>query len=361
MAFAPISVLCTDCEQRKRSLELRHFRVLGCDPDPTDRRFCLLRYEDPTLGSAAFGAASNAGGAPAQAAAAVPKTVPARAGGAPRAGAPAIAMAGAPPGAMPLLFAGKAAPLSEAGMSQVCERLDVTPAALWTVLKVETSGCGLLADRRPKILFERHKFSERTHGAFDSREPDVSSPIPGGYIGGAAEYQRLAVAMTLNRQAALESASWGIGQIMGFNASAAGFDSVEALIKASAETEDRQLEAMAAFLAHNRLDAPLRRQDWQALARGYNGANFKAKRYDEQLAHWHAFFAASGVPDIRVRQAQFGLVVLGYAGEGFVDGVNGVHTRDALARFQRDEALVPADGGLNDATLLRIRERAGWQ
>ena len=35
---------------------------------------------------------------------------------------------------------------------------------------------------------------------------------------GKYQYERLAAAMVLNRRAALRSASWGIGQVMGFHA-----------------------------------------------------------------------------------------------------------------------------------------------
>ena len=85
------------------------------------------------------------------------------------------------------------------------------------VVTVETSGCGCLADRRATILFERHIFSEQTGGKFDSQHPDISNRTPGGYTHGPAEYNRLSKAAQLDRTAALESASCGLGQVMGFN------------------------------------------------------------------------------------------------------------------------------------------------
>jgi hypothetical protein len=45
--------------------------------------------------------------------------------------------------------------------------------------------------------------------------PDISNPKPGGYKGGAGEYSRLEAAMTLDKEAALKSASWGLAQVMG--------------------------------------------------------------------------------------------------------------------------------------------------
>src|SRR3954463_1938556 len=123
-------------------------------------------------------------------------------------------------------FAGLASPLSQVGLEHVLDLLGVEAPDIWAVLAVETKGCGFLADRRPLILFERHVFHRRTGGAFDASHPGISSTAPGGYLGGSREYLRLDEAIALDRSAALNSASWGIGQVMGFNARIAGFDSV---------------------------------------------------------------------------------------------------------------------------------------
>ncbi|NJM92326.1 MAG: N-acetylmuramidase family protein [Rhodospirillaceae bacterium] len=75
-----------------------------------------------------------------------------------------------------------------------------------------------MPNRRPKILFERHIFHQRTNGKFDATHPDISHPKWGEYGKASAQYDRLGRAMALDRQAALESASWGLPQVMGFNA-----------------------------------------------------------------------------------------------------------------------------------------------
>src|SRR5579884_1549312 len=121
-------------------------------------------------------------------------------------------------------FTGAAIPLSERGFARVLDILNVGAPEIWTVLSVETSGFGYLPDRRPLILFERHIFSKQTGGAFDAGHPAISSAKPGGYAGGAKEYDRLGPAIVLNRHAALNSTSWGIGQVMGFNSKAAAYD-----------------------------------------------------------------------------------------------------------------------------------------
>lgn len=73
--------------------------------------------------------------------------------------------------------------------------------------------------RRP-ILFDRHIF----HGPISKalRRDRPPRPRPSGYSHGAHEYERLPLAIALDRDAALRRVSWGIGQGMGFNAEAVG-------------------------------------------------------------------------------------------------------------------------------------------
>ena len=67
-------------------------------------------------------------------------------------------------------FAGKGQPLADADMQAALAAMDLDAAhdlpVLWAVLTVESRGFGFLADRRPKILFERHIFFRETAGRF---------------------------------------------------------------------------------------------------------------------------------------------------------------------------------------------------
>jgi hypothetical protein len=254
-------------------------------------------------------------------------------------------------------FAGKGSPLSPTGLSAVSGQLEVQAAEVWTVLHVETGGCGFLPDRRPDILFERHVFSRETRGRFDGQAPDISNPQPGGYgAGGAHQYDRLLKAIALDRPAALRSASWGVGQVMGFNAQIAGFGDVEAMVAAMAESEDKQLLAMAGEIKHNNLHLALKSHDWRAFARGYNGPNFERNQYDTQLA---ASFQRYRVllPDLNVRATQLYLSYLGFE-PGKVDGVPGSRTRSAIEEFQQQQGL-PATGDVTPVLLDQLRTRVG--
>src|ERR1700722_9083799 len=97
-------------------------------------------------------------------------------------------------------FTGSGTPMSHAGINGAASVINVGLPELWSVIAVETSGCGYLGDRRRKILFERHIFSRLTGGRFDADDPDVSQPSSGGYgPGGAHQYERLAAAMLLDQ------------------------------------------------------------------------------------------------------------------------------------------------------------------
>lgn len=244
-------------------------------------------------------------------------------------------------------FISTARPFNSEGMDRCCGVLDVKAPEVWAVLTVETRGFGFLDDRRPRILFERHIFRRLTGGRFDAVNPNLSNSNPGGYTGGAGEYTRLEAAMELDQEAALKSASWGIGQVMGLNYGIAGFPSVDGMVEAMVNDEDSQLLAMANFIKSNNLDSALRQQDWAAFARGYNGVDFKRNEYDSKLAAAHARWETS-LPDLDFRTAQAALKFLGID-PGPIDGLPGRHTRSALIDFQNAHALQPT-GELDDAT-----------
>lgn len=245
-------------------------------------------------------------------------------------------------------FVGRSVALTNDGLAAVAIDLNVNAPEIWTVLAVETSGCGFIADRRPPILYERHIFSRLTKSKFD--DGDISDPTPGGYgPGGATQYDRLARAIELDREAALESASWGLGQIMGMNYQAAGFNSVEAMVAAMCDTEDAQLLAFASFLKASKLDTALKIHDWTSLARGYNGPSYAQNQYDTKLRGEFQKLSTGAVPDLAIRAAQLYLIFRGFH-PGPVDGMAGSLTRAALQQFQQKVGL-PQTGSVDDATL----------
>ncbi len=176
--------------------------------------------------------------------------------------------------------------LTNADYQAVARMIGCEIAAIRAVVEIESSGSGFLSDGRPKILFEAQWFSEFTNGKFDATHPDISSPRWNRdlYVGGVGEWKRIEKAIALNREAALKSASWGLGQVMGFNFRSAGYVDVESFVKDMYLNEGKQLMAMFNFIKSQRLDRFLISRDWAGFARGYNGEGFRQNRYDEKLA-----------------------------------------------------------------------------
>ncbi len=252
-------------------------------------------------------------------------------------------------------FQSQGRPLSDEGMDQTCSTLGVSEPEVWALLTVETRGFGFLHDRRPQILFERHIFRKLTKGKHDTGNSDVSNVNPGGYVGGPAEYQRLEKAMKLDREAALQSASWGIGQVMGFNYAVAGFATIDAMVAAMVRDENTQLLAIANFIKGNNLASALQIQNWASFARGYNGNDFKKNEYDTRLAAAHAKYKTV-LPDLALRTAQAALQYLGID-PGPIDGFRGRRTRSALTQFQ-ERVRLPRTGELDRGTESRLLAEA---
>lgn len=246
-------------------------------------------------------------------------------------------------------------PISEQAYREAAEDIGCDVAAVKAVAQVESAGGGYFGDGRPKILFERHWFRKLTANRFDASNPKVSGPR-GGYRRGAAEYTRLEEAIGLDRDAALQSASWGKFQIMGFNHGVCGFDDVEDYVAAMVESEDRHLQAFISFVESKGLDRHLRSLDWAKFARGYNGPAYRENKYDTKMANAYAKFARQDRPAAvgegagaftvaTVEDAQKALTVLNFDPKG-IDNKLGKNTREAIRRFQRSVHL-PETGEFN--------------
>jgi peptidoglycan hydrolase-like protein with peptidoglycan-binding domain len=140
---------------------------------------------------------------------------------------------------------------------------------------------------------------------------------------------------------------------MGMNFQAAGFDSVEDMVAAMVESEDRQLLATAKFIKrqHGMADA-LKNHDWKAFARVYNGPDYAAHNYDGHLEHFFQLYSDGNMPDLNIRAAQIYLTYKGF-NPGPVDGVKGRLTEAAVGNFQRSIG-VRATGVIDDGLIAQL-------
>ena len=199
--------------------------------------------------------------------------------------------------------------LRHATLTAAAARLGVELAAILAVNEVESLGSGFLDNGKPKILYERHIMYRRlahTRTPEDdvvalqahaddlaTSQPNLVNPRAGGYAGGTAEHQRLAHARLIDDVCALESASWGAFQIMGYHAVRLGYSSVQDFAARMAKDENEQFEAFVRFLeADPALLKALKAKKWAVFAKGFNGPDYQRNLYDTKLERAYKRHAA---------------------------------------------------------------------
>jgi len=189
--------------------------------------------------------------------------------------------------------------LTQADIDAAAAHLDCEPAAVQAVIEVESPGTGFLWDGRLRILFERHVFWQRLVArgidpATLNAPASILNQQPGGYVGGAGEYARLAQARAISIDDAMESCSFGRFQTMGYHAPALGYLDASAMAQAFATGEAEQLAAFVKFIALDAdLHKALRNRKWVAFAKIYNGPAYAENLYDAKLARAYARQAAA--------------------------------------------------------------------
>ena len=191
--------------------------------------------------------------------------------------------------------------LKRQDLQQAADRLGVPLASVMAVNQVESRGEGFASNGRPVILFERHVMHARLQAnglgeaeadALAAKHPALVNRRSGGYIGGTAEHQRLAQAQQLHATAALESASWGLFQIMGYHWQRLGYMDAKHFADTMALSEAAQLDAFVTFIETDpALHKALKARSWKAFARIYNGPHYAKNLYDVKLARAYTQFA----------------------------------------------------------------------
>ncbi|MFD1605212.1 N-acetylmuramidase domain-containing protein [Flavobacterium artemisiae] len=199
-------------------------------------------------------------------------------------------------------FASNVKLLSEQDLIDFAKQFGLELAVVKAVNEVESNGKGFLIDGRPKILFEGHIFwkelekrsiNPKTYVNSNTQDILFEKYTKKYYVGGTAEYTRLNKAQNLAQDkrfvdAANSSASWGLFQIMGFNAVSIGYKTVDEFVEKMNLNEGEQLKAFGLFLQKNNLIPLLKSKNWASFALKYNGPAYKTNKYDEKLAKAYA-------------------------------------------------------------------------
>lgn len=184
--------------------------------------------------------------------------------------------------------------LTEADYAKAAKDLDVPVAAIKAFAEVESKGAGFLPDGHPVVLFERHIMYRRTKAKYGftradalvERYPDIINPKAGGYGKTSEQPGRMdRAAKLIDRECALESASWGAFQVMGFNWQSLGYPSLQAFINGMYHSEGDHLDAFVRYIKTNpSVHKALKALDWPRVALGYNGPDYAINKYDTKMA-----------------------------------------------------------------------------
>lgn len=186
---------------------------------------------------------------------------------------------------------------------KTAQSLYVEPAALASIINVESSGSGMGLTGAAVIRLEVHllwsKVSVEHRPLVDARfRVDGPAKWQGHkflnaagtwvpmHTGQVLEWVALSVAQSIDADAACRSTSWGMGQVLG-DWTHLGFKSLSEFLQAQT-TVDGQIDTMARFIKENpSLLTALKAKDWHTFARGYNGSG-KVDDYAGKLAAEYA-------------------------------------------------------------------------
>lgn len=188
--------------------------------------------------------------------------------------------------------------LTDADFIAAAKTLRCDVSAIRAVAEIESPKGGFLYDDhagewRPTVLFERHVMYRRYKDKYGydkaiamvNQCPDIINTKSGGYIGGESEHRRIEKARKFDKDIGLESASWGMFQIMGYHWQALGYKSVVDFVMIMSESEGKQLEIFVKFIQANKtLLNAIRAKDFDLFALTYNGAGYRKNQYDVKMA-----------------------------------------------------------------------------
>jgi hypothetical protein len=177
-------------------------------------------------------------------------------------------------------------------IAAVAAGIGIEPAALLAVAEVESGGKAFaVVDGRkePLIRFEGHYFDRRLTPEKRSaaRSQGLASPLAGAVANPrtqAARWKLLARAAAIDRKAAYESVSWGLGQVMGAHWAWLGYAGVEAMAAEARAGVAGQVRLMVRYIDKAGLKPALAGRDWHAFARGYNGPDYRRHGYHAKIA-----------------------------------------------------------------------------
>lgn len=238
-------------------------------------------------------------------------------------------------------------------IERVAKQYGVEPAKLLAVAWVESAGrpfWRIKGRYLPAIRPEGHYFYKRLSGAKRNRAVAEGLAaknagvvtVPSSYEAVYAMLDRMAA---IDENAALESISMGLGQVMGAWWKDLGYASVKAMWEECCNGIAGQVTVMMRYIVEYKLLDELKAGKWAEFAKGYNGPGYRKNRYDTKLAKAYKDFLAGTMEAKTERAITKKLSALGYAADA--------SPKRAVEQFQRDRGLVD-DGDAGPMTMQEI-------
>jgi len=278
-------------------------------------------------------------------------------------------------------YEGKKVPLAPGQLASIAAEYGLAEAHVRTVMQVETAGHAYNSVGWPDFLFEPHKFYQnipkaKLQTAIDEGLAYKSWKGPGSYPKTPAlRVEQFLKAAALDETAAIESASWGLGQILGSECEEAGYPTPQAMLQAFMDSEEAQIRGMLNLIKHRGLDKDLRNFPNMAACRHfalrYNGAAYAKNNYHVKLqSAFNRLMSTTphlvpakpldetihyGDQNENVRSMQKILISLGYdLGRGGADADYGPATRRAVMDWKAKNGI-PSSPDVIPSELARMK------
>jgi hypothetical protein len=184
--------------------------------------------------------------------------------------------------------------LNEDEIESAARKLVVDTPKIHAVLEVESAGSGFLADGRVRVQYEPHVMYKRLKERYGERRaemalvmfPTLVAKKAGSYQSGDKEDRDMnEAAKAIDRDCALESASWGLFQIMGYHWRFMGYSTLQEFVNAMYRSEADHLDAFCRFVSKQPAMLKMLQQgNWASFAKIYNGPGYALNHYDTKLA-----------------------------------------------------------------------------
>mgnify|MGYP005756822361 CR=1 FL=1 len=204
---------------------------------------------------------------------------------------------------------------------ELAEQFGISLPMLQAFLEVESAGSGFFTDwhgrQRIKIQFEPHWFKrllptattkrivelwevheQKTRKLLESEKLLLHNwqvAVLNKVDIQQAEWQAFNCAFAIDPEAAMKSASWGLGQVMGFNHGMLNFTTVGQMVEAFKQGEYEQVKGMLSYLENKKgMMAAIKALNWNRVAELYNGRDYAAGGYHLKLAKAYVKHSKNG-------------------------------------------------------------------